>query len=542
MPNLPRSLVLALPLLAVACGGDPSTDDRALAALVPENAVAYLRVASIDELTAPARDVMTAAGQDAKQADSARLLAQIGSFAGDTKYIERGRPFAVALSAPKATPPTVLFLVPTSDAAKYAASLTASGLEGVADGSYVVVPLGGKYEKPKATNQLAAKVAAAKPALLSMRVDAAAVATNLGVPIGAALTAAQAAMAKQMAAANTAIDGKAVAETYVNALRTVLASAETLDVRADYRDGQLQFTGSLTAKPGSAMDGFGAAPFDLSKVEGWMTGKKPFEILFVADWAKLWPRFEAMMDALFDLYPPAMRESMRSLMGGYLAVYEKMGPVLAAEGDLFDTKGLAFVAHVMPTDVKALVPLMETMMAKPEIAQLGATLTKVGGSDTDGTTVREYLAKFDFAKLFANMGNGTDKTVATFVEKLFGKDGTPMRFAAKSDHAVMAFGPPREDVAALLATNRGTWSPHARAALRHVGDCNPMAYERIDVAAMMRLMQELVGGAGGRTRTVPADLSASIGVWGGVRDREWRFGAAFDLAGFGKVIHATSPR
>jgi hypothetical protein len=496
-------------------------------------------LASIDELTAPARDVATAIGEDPKQADGGRLLEQLAGLAGDTRHIDRRRPFAIVLCAPRATPPTVVFLAPATDPAKYAASLEGRGLAALAEGGYVAVPLGGKYEKPAAPSQFASAPATG---LVSLRVDVATMATHLGVPIGAGLTAFQATMANVMQASGAGLDGEAMAEMYVSAARTLLASTAALDVRLDYRDGQLQATGSLTAKPGSDMDGWGSPPADLTKLEGRLSGVGSFEFLCAADWTKLWPRLETMLAALFEVYPAKTRESMRSLMAGYRGVYEKLGPVMAAEGDLFGDKGLGVVMHVTPPDAKALLPLLESTMAKPELAQLGATFSSVGASDADGTTVRDYRAKFDLDKLFAGMSrSGTEKQVAALFEKLLGKDGLPLRFAAKGDHAVMTLGQPRDDVAASPGTARGTWSPSTSAALQHVRDCNPMFYERLDAAALMRMARQ-ISGAGTPMRDVPANATANFGLWGGIRDREWRFGAAIDIVGFSKMVKAMMPR
>lgn len=532
-------------LFAPACGGGTSTtdDDRALAALVPAHTVAWLRVASLEALTAPAREVAAAVGEDATPLSADRLLAQLGGLAGDTQWIDLRRPFAIALCAPKATPPTPVFLVPATDPAKYAASLQGRGLTPVVDGGYVVITMGGKYGKPAAPSQLADGLPVG---VLSLRVDVEKVAANLGVPIGAALTAFKAVMAGEMQRANSGIDGEAIADLYVDAVRAVLASTSRLDVSADYGDGRLQFLGSMMAKAGSDMDGWSSAPVDLSTFEGRPSGKGSLELVMAADWAKLWPRLEALTMALFDACPEPVRKPMRDLMAGYLQAYESAGPVLAADGDLFGEDGMHLVLHAAPPDSKVFLSTLETLMARPELEQVGAKITSVGSADVEGATARDYLMKFDVDKLLGEpAGNAAAQPQAAAVfQRMFGSDGLPLRIAAKGGRAVMTVGKPRQDVASSFAVTGGSWSAATRLALQQVADCNPLLVERLDMAALMGGMAKIMA-AGATTRPMPelpAGSSADFVMSMGIRGSEWRFGLAFDVVGFSKMMKAMMPR
>jgi hypothetical protein len=306
----------------------------------------------------------------------------------------------------------------------------------------------------------------------------------------------------------------------------------------------MEFTGTLTATAGGDMDGLSSPPVDFSKVEGSQPGKATVEVLLAADWAKLWPHLEPVMSALFEIYPAATRDNLRALMTNYRQMHEDMGPILAGQGDFFGEKGPRFTVRLAPRDANSLLAAIETMIAKPEYAQIGATFTSVGKADSDGATVRDYRMKLDVDKLFAQTGTSPpQKNVMELARQWFGADGLPVQFAGKGGRAVLTIGPPPEDAVSSLSKPRGSWSEGMRSALQHVSDCNPMLIERIDIAAIMRAMRKVSGIPGASAMPeVPADATASVGIWLGIRDREWRFGLAIDAMGLGKMTKAMKPR
>jgi hypothetical protein len=332
----------------------------------------------------------------------------------------------------------------------------------------------------------------------------------------------------------------------MRAARALLASTSAMDLGFDYRDGRLLCAASLTAKAGSDMDGWSSAPIDLSTLSGRLSGKGSIELLMAADWARLWPRMETMLAALYELYPAPARDAMRTLMTSYGPVYEIAGPIVAAEGDVLGDDGMHLVMQMAPRDAKSFLSAIETVMARPECAQIGARFTKVASPDADGAIVREYLLQYDPAKMLGEQASGAQaqKQMTAVVKAMFGGGGMPMRFAAKDGRAVVTLGKPKEDVASSLAGNRGGWSPLTGEALRQVGDCNPMLIERIDMGALMSGMARMMpaGAAGKPMPKVPAGSSADFVFRAGIRDREWRFGLAIDVIGFSKMMKAAVPR
>ena len=526
-------------LLALsACSGQPAAgdDERALAALVPTHSVVYARLQSLDAVAASSNAVNSALDQGGHH-DGRQLLELLGSVAGATKLVDTARPLAFALVAPKATPPTPLLFVPCSNAVDYAASLQRQQLVGVVVGNYVVVSMGAKYELPTAPCPLCADL---PPGLLSMRVDVATTAANLGVVIGGGLTAFRAAaLGAMQQQPDTGFDVEAIVDLYLDAARALLANVASCELSVQSNAGQLQFAAALHAKAGGAMDGWGGAPIDVAPLAAKLSGKSPIDLVAAADWTRLWPRLEPVMTALFDIYPPSFREGMQKVMASYLRAYELAGSVFVGEGTAFGAEGLGLVVHMAPPDATALLAAVDEIVQRPELAQMGMQVTRVGGEDRDGAVLRDYTARMDVSKLYGEAVDGAAKEQAVkMVETLLGKDGVPVRVAGRNGDVVLTIGKTK-----VGAGPAGAPSPSLRAALAHVGDCNPMLIERLDMAALMRDgMQLLAPAAAERGLQVAAGTTAEVVVSGGIRGAEWRFGLAIDAAGLAKTFAVARPR
>src|SRR5262245_26770729 len=186
------SLLLAL-LLSTACGG--ASADAELASLMPKDTVAVVRIASIEQLIKNARHATIAVGEDPQGLDANTLLKRFEAMGGGkTSLIDKSKPIAIALSMPGDSPSPVLML-PATDAKAYAASLAPRGATPVVSGSYVVLPLGGKYEKARSPSALMNNL---PNGVLAVRADAEQIVTMLGSEINASLRAFEAQMAREL--------------------------------------------------------------------------------------------------------------------------------------------------------------------------------------------------------------------------------------------------------------------------------------------------------------------------------------------------------
>ena len=54
-----------------------------------------------------------------------------------------------------------------------------------------------------------------------------------------------------------------------------------------------------------------------------------------ADWQKLWPHFEPLVDRLADVYPKATADALREATADYAPLYTALGPFVALDLDVF---------------------------------------------------------------------------------------------------------------------------------------------------------------------------------------------------------------
>ena len=533
------SLVLAL-LFTTACGG--ASPDAEIASLMPKDCVAVVRIASVDQLVKNMRHAAIAVGEDPKSVDADTLLKQLEGVGGKTALIDRSRPIAIAVSMPGDTPSPVL-LIPATDAKAYAASLPPMGAPPVVSGGYVVLALGAKYEKAHNPQALVNNLPSG---VLAIRADAEQLVTMLGSEISANLRTVEAQMARELTSSGSGLDGKAMAEAFVGVARSVLGAAKTLELSLDYRDGQLDAFAALTVKPGSELDGWGAEPVDLKSLTGRLSGKGSFEVLMAADWGKLWPRLAAIAQPALDIYPPQMRELLRPYFADFEQLYRALGPIVAAEGDVFGSKGMSFLMHLAPPDATALQRQFEAILAHESLAKMGISSGPAKAVEADGASIRDYEMKIDLDKFATLSGLPAERdSTATALHAMFGGGNLLMRLANKGGRSVLAIGA-QPNLAATLASldgKGGNWSKSVQAVQARLGDCNPLVVERIDFAAMMSGMSQVAAAVGGPALPpVPAGQSADFVIAAGIHKNEWRGQLSIDVTGFAKVMKAMMPR
>jgi hypothetical protein len=541
-----RIAICSFVSFAAACGGKgagESASARAVAALLPPDTVVYARLASLDALVASARSTVTAVGGDAKAASREQLLGALQGMGGDTSQIDGSRAIGVALVAPKGTRPAGVVFVPVLDGAKYAASVKANGLDATVHGDYAVLPLGGEYTKPAAPSPLAD---AMPDGLLAVRVDVAKAAANLGVMINSGLDVAERQLAEAVRADNAGLDAEAVAEMYVDFAKTLLAAGTRLELVLDETAGRGRVSGTYTAKPGSALDGWSSPAVDLTPFAGALAGTSALQVVTVTDWAKLWPKLQPMMTALVDMYPPSLRQTMQKLMEVYPTVYGRLGPVMVGGCDFAD--GIRMDVHVAPPDAKALLAEVHTLMQRPELGELGLAFVAGGAKDDGGTSVREYQLTFDPSRLAKAFGDearsdAMAKQMKTVFQAMFGSDGVPLRFAVADGRGTISVGKLPAAAANAPAPARGTWPAELQGTMDALSGCNPLLIERFDFAAILRGVGPLMPESERRNLpVVPAGAKAEFVFGGGVRGPEWRALLDIDLAGFGAMIQGSRPR
>ncbi|HEX6810255.1 MAG TPA: hypothetical protein VF384_01415 [Planctomycetota bacterium] len=543
------AVVLAASLAAVRAQQTAAPDPVArahqdIASLIPADAAAVARLASIDRLLQHSADMANAAGKDATAVTAERLLDRLG-VPGKRELIDRRLPAVIALVLPRASPPSPVLVLPATDPAAYAASLPPLAVPPVVSGSYVAVPLGAKYEKPAAPS---AALGELPGGTFAVHADAEKLVAAYGTVIGAALSAAKPQLAKSLELGSPGLDGEELAEVYFEGVRTVLGCAKSCRLSADYRDGRLELFAALQVKPGSAMDDWSSAPLDCAASGGPPGGAGTIEMLMAADWQKLWPRFTPLIDRLADVYPKETGDLLRRLTAEYAPLYAQLGPFVAMDGDLFSADGMNARLRVATRDAAALRKEVDKLLGKEPFAMAGITIETPRTTETAGATITDRDLVIDFAKFagamnltMTGMGRVTSEQV---LEAVFGGSRIPLRIATKDEHGVFAFGKQQDAALAALDGTARAWSQPVQEALARVADCNPLLVGRIDAVALMagpaRIASRLDD-----TLPVPNLPAGASGDWAfsaGIRGSEWRAGMSMDVAGILKVIMAQAPR
>jgi hypothetical protein len=518
---------VAVWVVSAGCGSGSAAADRAIAALVPRDAVVFVRLSSLDDLVAAARACAEPFGAPAELLSADQVLSQLGPMAGDTALIDRRRPLAFALVAPRAVPPSPVLFVPARDAAKYAASLAAVGTQPTVQEGYVALPLAGKYEKPAAPSPFCE---AMPDGLVAVRIDVAKAAANLGTVIGGGLMAFKS-MLGQLPVDASGVDPAAVADLYISAAQAILRGGETFELTADVAGGQVALKSRLVAKPGSELDGWSSPPVDVAPCAAVLTGRGAIDLVAAFDWKALRPQLEPALDALLDLYPPDVRAAMRSMMQGYEGLYDTIGPVVAAAASFAPDGRIGVLGQLAPPDPSAWLTAIDGLVGQPWLAAAGITIAPQASGGATGAAVRDFRVTVDPQRL----ARSTTSSGWDLVGKMLGADGVPVRFAAKDRRVAFGLGPRTGDVVASLGADGGAWPKALRPALAFVRDCNPMFAERIDVAALssyMAAMNPLLAGMLAPPAGAAADIVAALGI----RGAEWRAMLSIDLAGFAELV------
>jgi hypothetical protein len=537
--------LLAVMLPAVRAQATAAADPVArahqdIASLIPTDTVAVARLQSIDQVLQYAIDVAKAVGKESNLTAD-RLLGQLSMIPGKHELIDLHLPIVLAVSLPRATPPAPVLLLPTTDAAAYAASLAAPGMEPVVAGSYVAVPLGGKYVKPAAPSQVLAQLPDGAFALYA---DAEKIVAAFGMVIGTTLSAAKVKFAQQLELDSPGVDGETLAETYLDGVRAVLGCAKSFRFRADYREGQLELFATLQVKPGSDMDGWSSPRLDAA-AGGPPTGRGALDTVIGADWQKLWPRLLSLLDRVAEAYPKATADRLRELAAAQTPLYAALGPFVALDGDVFAADGFHLTLRATRADVGPLLAAVDALCKKSQLGAAGIEIGAPRTTEASGATITDRVLTIDPTKLadaVAMTTTGMENiTHEQILQAVLGGTKIPLRIVTKNGRAVVAIGA-QADAATMAAVDGAArpWSKPVQEAFARVADCNPLVVQRIDfgalVAAFARLAHQLDENL--QMPEYPPGATAAFVFAFGIRDAEWRGGVSIDVAGAAQLFKA----
>ncbi|MCK5940639.1 MAG: hypothetical protein KAI24_01620, partial [Planctomycetes bacterium] len=533
-----KALMLAsLALLTAGCGGEPDTAaaNRDLATLLPDNCGALVRLRSLDEVTEHVRDIADAFDSD-EEVDAREWLGLLGNMIGDTRLIDGDLPIALAVALKRATPPSLILIVPTTDVDAYRATLPASPVAAATSGNYVGVPIGGHYARPAAPQ--GALLASLPDAALAAHGDIEKLMEVFGAVVGLSLSTFEAQMAEAMAAQGGAdFDAEGAAEAYTNLARTIASSSRTLRVGVDFVGGELSIAADLAAVPGSDLAGWSSPPAALGNCARGFAADASVEALMVADWQKLWPRYQSLLETLTELYPPEFADALQQVTKAYEEVLGEIGPTIALSGSMFD--GIDMLSNLSIADPERFTTAVQRIMTNEKFQELGITFAAQPPTASDGVRVIDSRIGIDWQKLMAMSGEqanaAAQQAADEVVRSMLGGEALHMTVAASDGRASWAIGQQTTARARdALAAEGGSWSAPMQAAIDRLQRCNPLLIERFDMGPVMTSAAVTVSTQTGREVDLPKDASANVLIYGGVEGDTWRVGLTFDLVGYGR--------
>jgi hypothetical protein len=512
---------------------DPARGGDALAKLVPEGTVVYVQALSLDRLGAAIRKTMGAfASGEAEKFDIDKMLGEM-EMPGSAKEVDHGKPIAFCLVLP-ASPdaePTPVFLVPALSPESFAKSLAGSGkpVTTAVEGGYVSVALSPGVKRGSGPAAIATGLPAAD---VAARIDAKRLIEQFRPMIDMGLEQLQSSMPAMPAQATGGMDVAQLMKAYMDAVRSVIDSAQTLDVVLRLDGDRLELTGALTVAEKSQLADLGSKEKTEAKALGRLVDPEAaFGGVYGLDAPALLKRFKPMMDGLFAVYPEPMRTAFKKMMEHADEFAAQCGSAACVNGDMSGS-GMRYVCYLHPRDPAKLLSLYRTTMSSVP----GLTVEEPKDDRIDGIPVTRMRVHVD-AKSMAPAEAGAE--FREMVEKLYGKDGLAVSFATKGELSALVIGGDDGYLKSCLArfSGGGKLPSGYERALEQVSDQNPCFAIQYNLGRVMRGMQELMGDSLPGGAMTPM-LAATFTVSGGVEGRNLHGGFSVDLAELGTAVKA----
>jgi hypothetical protein len=565
---LPRVLLATVLALAPACsGGDskPGAESskgsaheakapaNALASLVPADTAIYVQASSIDRLATAIRSVTAAFDPDKAAAmDVDQALASL-DVPGSMKEIDRTKPLAICLvlSNDPGAQPSPTYLVPALSPESYAKSAAApsNGLfqfTAAVHGDYVTVS--GVPATPGSPPGAAPSApAASKASALALDLPAGDVVARLDVRrlvehfrpmIDMGLSQVTNLVASMPAETTGGMQVGPFLKVYADGLRAVVDSGETLDLAAHLDGNVLELSSALKAREKSALDGFGSPQkTDAKALARYLDPAAPMAMVLGMDQTVMLQRFRPIIDAAFAMYPEPMRSSFQKMMGKADEMAAAMGSAFCVNGALTGD-GLRYAVYMRPKDTAKLVATYRSMMASVP----GITFDEPVEGEVGGVKVLRSRLKVDGEALMggagAAAGEAQQAQMKAMVERMYGPNGLAFTMTTQGDPIAVVLGGDDAFQASSIArlSKPEALPPRVARGLEQVGDLNPCFVMHYDLRAMMKGMQDVMGGAAPGMPFGSADVQATFTVSGGIDGRVWRGALSTDIAEFGASV------
>lgn len=515
-------MLLAPALLALA-SQTPAQTSTTLADLVPKGTVAFVQSPSL-ERAAKFVDRLASAFAPAggQTIDVAKLLAMI-ELPADAAAVDPARPVGVCLVLGEGGQPLPAFLIPVRDADAFLKSLAKPGspMKGVAKGGYACIGFGAAPELPSAPAAIAKGLPEGE---ISLRLDLKSLVEQFREQIDQGLDELEAQAGSASAAKAGGFDPAPMMGAYMDGVRDVVDSAETLDIATRLEGDELELGFKLTNAEGSALAAFGSKEkTSVRALASLLDADSGMSALMGMDMTAMTKRFQPLFDAMPAAYPESMRPAMKQMFGHMSEFYGFMGTAQAVSMDFSDA-GLRYRIYSRGGDPTKLLEAYRSLAgAMPGFAISDVPQREVAGVKVSGVRLKIDIAALSKAVGEKNVHETEQAEVEKMMERMFGKDGMLIQVATKDDTALMVLGGDDDYLRASLGRiSAKPSSPTLLArALQQVGDLNPCMIVHFDLGRMLDGLKSIVADmAPGGAADFPA-IALGTTFWGGVDGRAW---------------------
>ncbi len=538
-------------------GGKPArvaavvADD--LGRLVPADAVGVVYVPSLDALEAKWKTIVGAVDSDAaSEVSVGKMLENLaGPAAGQ---VDRSRPAAVAftLGAGPKPKPSFTIILPVLDGA---AAKAAFGE--VPPGKPAPVVLG-KYlalsespdVKPAATASALVKDLPAGD--VTARVDLARVIGAYRDKIDEAMgqMGERAGGSDRPGAPPGLASAREMMKGLTEVLKTLLDSAERLDLTVRVEGTTADLDIAFTAKAGSALDRPKSARGDVASVAAALPRDYPIVALVGVSMAELGEWANSLSDAYFMAVPEQQRAALKKMMARSNEMYALLGNE-AAVGLSLGAAGIEEAVVMSAKDPKAFLAKMDEAMKgeyAAALAEMGMAFEPLPVTTTAGVEVRGWAMKFDWVKMMAASGQevAQDSTMLErmqkSVESVFGPGGFRMRMAIVGDRIVAVAGGADDLMEKAITAAKSPGKPPASLsrALAKAGE-RPSFVVSLDlretIADLLGFVAKMMPEEGGREMpTLPSGGPVPVAVYGTGAGREYWGGLSVDVGAAASLV------
>jgi len=529
-------------VLAFTPGCGQREEDRELAGLVPEDAAAYIEIASLDSLRTSMQRLgeLTAPGVEEIFEEMFAVLNPSGKEDG----IDHTRPIGLVTTFdPKTHAPAFLLLIPHrfAEGTTGGKSRLPGFLTRTVSGGYIIFSTQAEYAASESASPLAV---AAPGSLLDVRIDLVRLFEVMGPQLETQLGGVEALLetVSQELEADTGMDLMPVMRLYFEGVRALLDSAETLSLTCDFGDDEVSIDVALTVREGSPLSGIASGPRDRVKhFAGLMGDDAAMTFLMSMDMRALVQFLEPYLDTVVGIYPEPMREGMAALVEGSNALYGAMGDEVS--GDIsFGPQGMEAVYYLRPRDAGSFVELMGAMFDQTEEATSGAFgFTELRERTIDGVTFKSSTMTLDAEALVDMTGKDVElppeeqEELTRAFSRLYGEGGLPMSILSIGDEVAVVMGGGDDYIrrcVSQLKSGGSSQGAQVQAALAKLKDCGSVILCVLDLPRFMRQMENLDEPGMSPFAGVPfgPDISIPTTFYGGASGRTYKAGLLVGLS------------